>query len=140
MHLKALETLMKTGGGKLPVNVRLLIEGEEEVGGESIAKFVREHPERLKADVALVSDTEMFAPDLPTLCVGLRGMVYTELEATGASTDLHSGMYGGAAPNPLEALARIISKLKDENGKILIPGFYDRVKKPSSDELAAWNS
>src|SRR6266702_7718299 len=81
MHIKAFESLLKTAGGKLPVNVRVLIEGEEEVGGESIAKFVREHSERLKADVALVSDTEMFAPDLPTLWVGLRGMVYTELEA-----------------------------------------------------------
>jgi len=140
MHLKALESLFKTSGGKLPINVRLIIEGEEEVGGEGIARFVREHPERLKADFALVSDTEMFAPDLPTLCVGLRGMCYTELEATGAMTDLHSGMYGGAAPNPLEALARIITKLKDENGKILIPHFYDRVQKPSADELQAWKS
>jgi len=140
MHLKALESLFKTSGGKLPINVRLIIEGEEEVGGEGIARFVREHPERLKADFALVSDTEMFAPDLPTLCVGLRGMCYTEVEATGAMTDLHSGMYGGAAPNPLEALARIITKLKDENGKILIPHFYDRVQKPSADELQAWKS
>src|SRR3954447_17328436 len=140
MHVKALESLFKTAGGKLPINVRVIIEGEEEVGGEGIARFVREHPERLKADFALVSDTEMFAPDLPTLCVGLRGMCYTELEATGAMTDLHSGMYGGAAPNPFEALARIISKLKDENGKILIPGFYDRVQKPSADELKAWES
>jgi acetylornithine deacetylase/succinyl-diaminopimelate desuccinylase-like protein len=140
MHLKAVEALMKAGGGKLPVNVKFLIEGEEEVGGESIAKYVRENPQRLKADFALVSDTEMFAPDLPTLCVGLRGMVYTELEATGAKIDLHSGIYGGAAPNPFVALAQIIGKLKDENGKILIPGFYDRVQKPSADELKAWKS
>jgi acetylornithine deacetylase/succinyl-diaminopimelate desuccinylase-like protein len=140
MHVKALESLFKTGNGKLPLNVRIIIEGEEEVGGEGIAKFVREHSDRLKADFALVSDTEMFAPDLPTLCVGLRGMVYTELEAFGAMTDLHSGMYGGAAPNPFEALARIISKLKDENGKVLIPGFYDRVEKPAADELKAWKS
>jgi acetylornithine deacetylase/succinyl-diaminopimelate desuccinylase-like protein len=140
MHIKALESLMRTSGGKLPVNVRLIIEGEEEVGGEGIAKFVREHPQRLKADVALISDTEMFAPNLPTLNVGLRGMVYTELEAVGAKTDLHSGMYGGAAPNPLEALARIISKLKDDNGRILIPHFYDRVQKPSEDELKAWKA
>ena len=138
MHLKALESLMKAGSGKLPVNVRLIIEGEEEVGGESIAKFVREHPERLKSDVALISDTELFAPNLPTLCVGLRGMVYTELTAQGAMTDLHSGMYGGAAPNPLIALAQIIARLKDESGHILIPGFYDRVEEPSKDELAAW--
>ena len=140
MHLKAVEALMKAGNGTLPVNVKFLIEGEEEVGGESIAKYVRENPQRLKSDFALVSDTEMFAPDLPTLCVGLRGMVYTELEVTGAKIDLHSGIYGGVAPNPFVALAQIIAKLKDENGKILIPGFYDRVQKPSADELKAWKS
>ncbi len=140
MHLKALEALMRTGGGKLPVNVRLLIEGEEEVGGESIEQYVRQYPERLKADVALVSDTEMFAAELPTLCVGLRGLVYTELEATGAMVDLHSGMYGGVAPNPLEALARIISGLKDASGKVLVPGFYDRVLQPNPGELKAWNA
>ena len=84
MHVKALESLMAAGGGKLPVNVRVIVEGEEEVGGEGIAAFVRQHGEMLKADVALVSDTEMFAPELPTLCVGLRGMIYTELEARGA--------------------------------------------------------
>jgi acetylornithine deacetylase/succinyl-diaminopimelate desuccinylase-like protein len=140
MHLKAVESLMKTGNGKLPLNVRLIIEGEEEVGGESIAKFVRERPQRLQADFALVSDTEMFAPETPSLCVGLRGMCYTEIEAKGAMVDLHSGVYGGAAPNPLEALARIISKLKDEHGKVLIPHFYDRVEKPSNDELKAWES
>src|SRR5271156_1260658 len=137
IHVKALESLLATTG-KLPLNVRVILEGEEEVGGESIAKFVREHPERLKADFALISDTEMFAPDLPTLCVGLRGMIYTEIEARGAKTDLHSGMYGGAAPNPFIALAQIIAQLKDSAGRILIPGFYDAVKTPSLDELNAW--
>ena len=110
------------------------------MGGECIARFVREHPEELKADVALISDTEMFAPDLPTLCVGLRGMIYTEIEARGARTDLHSGMYGGAAPNPFVALAQVLAKLKDESGRILIPGFYDKVQAPSADELKAWKS
>jgi acetylornithine deacetylase/succinyl-diaminopimelate desuccinylase-like protein len=138
MHIKAFESLMQTSGGTLPVNVRFLVEGEEETGGEAIEEFVNKHPERLKCDVALISDTEMFAPNLPSLCVGLRGMVYAEIEAVGAMTDLHSGMYGGAAPNPLEALSRIISKLKDEKGKILVPGIYKRVKKPSKDELKAW--
>ena len=140
MHVKALESLFVAGGGKLPVNVRVIIEGEEEVGGEGIAAFVREHGEQLKADVALVSDTEMFAPDLPTLCVGLRGMIYTEIEARGARTDLHSGMYGGAAPNPFVALSQIIAKLKDADGKILIPGFYDKVAKPTAAELHAWKA
>jgi acetylornithine deacetylase/succinyl-diaminopimelate desuccinylase-like protein len=120
--------------------VRVIIEGEEEVGGEGIASFVREHGDELKADVALVSDTEMFAPDLPTLCVGLRGMIYTEIEARGARIDLHSGLYGGAAPNPFVALAQVIAKLKDEDGRILIPGFYDKVETPSADELKAWKA
>ncbi len=140
MHVKAIEALMVAGHGVLPVNLRVILEGEEEVGGEGIAKFVREHGARLKADVALVSDTEMFAPDLPTLCVGLRGMIYTEIEARGARTDLHSGMYGGAAPNPFVALAQVIAKLKDEDGKILIPGFYDKVAAPTVAELQAWKA
>jgi acetylornithine deacetylase/succinyl-diaminopimelate desuccinylase-like protein len=140
MHVKALESLFVAHGGALPVNVRVIVEGEEEVGGEGIAAFVREHGEQLKADVALVSDTEMFAADLPTLCVGLRGMIYTEIEARGARTDLHSGMYGGAAPNPFVALAQIIAKLKDADGKILIPGFYDKVAKPTDAELQAWKA
>jgi acetylornithine deacetylase/succinyl-diaminopimelate desuccinylase-like protein len=140
MHLKAIEALLQTHGGRLPINVRVLLEGEEEVGGEGIARFVREHPEQLKADFALVSDTEMFAPGLPTLCVGLRGMIYTELEALGAGTDLHSGIYGGAAPNPFVALAQVIAALKDPEGHILIPGFYDKVAAPSADELKAWKS
>jgi acetylornithine deacetylase/succinyl-diaminopimelate desuccinylase-like protein len=140
MHLKALEALLQAPAGSLPINVRVLLEGEEEVGGEGIAKFVREHPEQLRADFALVSDTEMFAPGLPTLCVGLRGMIYTELEAIGARTDLHSGIYGGAAPNPFVALAQVIAALKDAQGHILIPGFYDRVAAPSADELKAWES
>ncbi len=139
MHIKALESLLKTEG-KLPLNIRVILEGEEEVGGEAIAKFVEEHPEELKADFALISDTELFAPDLPTLCVGLRGMIYTEIEARGAKTDLHSGMYGGAAPNPFVALAQVIAQLKDAEGRILIPGFYDKVAKPSAEELKAWAS
>jgi acetylornithine deacetylase/succinyl-diaminopimelate desuccinylase-like protein len=139
-HVKALESLLSAGGGALPVGVRVIIEGEEEVGGEGIAGFVREHPEELKADVALVSDTDMFAPELPTLCVGLRGMIYTEIEARGARTDLHSGLYGGAAPNPFVALAQIVAKLKDEDGRILIPGFYDHVAAPSAEELKAWRA
>jgi len=92
----------------------------------------------LKADAAIVCDTEMFALDLPTICVGLRGLVYTEIEARGAAHDLHSGSYGGAAPNPLQALAEIIGCLKGPDGKIRIPGFYRRVKKPSRKELDAW--
>jgi acetylornithine deacetylase/succinyl-diaminopimelate desuccinylase-like protein len=138
-QIKALESLL-AADGKLPLNVRVLLEGEEEVGGEGIASYVASKPAELKADFALVSDTELFAPGLPTLCVGLRGMIYTELEVRGAKTDLHSGMYGGTAPNPFFALAQILAKLKDENGHILIPGFYDDVVPPSPEELAAWKS
>ena len=138
-QVKALESLL-ADGGKLPINVRVLLEGEEEVGGEGIAKYVASKPAELKADFALVSDTELFAPGLPTLCVGLRGMIYTEIEVRGAKTDLHSGMYGGAAPNPFIALAQIIASLKDESGKILIPGFYNKVARPSADELKAWRA
>ena len=137
MQVKAFEALMKAHSGKLPLNVKVVIEGEEEVGGESIAEYVRKEKTKLKADFALVCDTELFAPDLPTLCVGLRGLVYTELEAVGPKTDLHSGMYGGAAPNPFFGLIEIISKLKDSKGRVLIPGFYKDVKPPSKDELAA---
>ena len=138
MHIKALAALFEAHGGRLPLNVRVVLEGEEEVGGESIAAFIRRHPQRLKADFALVSDTEMFAPELPTLCVGLRGMIYTEVEVRGARTDLHSGMYGGAAPNPFIALAQIIAQLKDADGRILVPGIYDGLEAPSTEELAAW--
>src|SRR3569833_2767720 len=138
-QVKALESLMAANTA-LPLNVRVLFEGEEEVGGEGIAAYAASKPENLKADFALVSDTELFAEGLPTLCVGLRGMIYTELEVRGSKTDLHSGMYGGAAPNPFVALAHIIAKLKDESGRILIPGFYDDVVPPSPEELAAWKS
>jgi acetylornithine deacetylase/succinyl-diaminopimelate desuccinylase-like protein len=138
-QVKALESLLAATGA-LPINVRVLLEGEEEVGGDGIASYVASKPADLEADFALVSDTELFAPGLPTLCVGLRGMIYTELEVRGAKTDLHSGMYGGAAPNPFFALAQILAKLKDEDGHILIPGFYDDIIPPSPEELAAWQS
>ena len=139
MHVKALESLL-AANGTLPLNVRVILEGEEEVGGEGIATYVASRPAELKADFALVSDTEMFAPGLPTLCVGLRGMIYTEIEVRSARTDLHSGMYGGAAPNSFVSLAQIIARLKDESGRILIPGIYDNIIPPSSEELAAWKS
>ena len=134
---KAVEGFFKTEG-KLPINIKFLLEGEEEVGGEHIDAYVEAHPDRLKCDAALVCDTELFAPELPTLNTGLRGLVYTELEARAAAHDLHSGMYGGAAPNPMQALAEMINKLKGPDGKILIPGFYKRVKRPTAAELASW--
>jgi acetylornithine deacetylase/succinyl-diaminopimelate desuccinylase-like protein len=137
IQIKAVEGLLKTNG-KLPVNVKFLLEGEEETGGEHIEAYVKSKPPRLKADAAIVCDTEMFAPELPTICVGLRGMVYYELIVQGADHDLHSGIYGGAAPNPILAISEILTALKDRDGHIKIPGFYDRVVPPSEKEREAW--
>ncbi len=139
LQIKAVEGLMRTTG-KLPVNVKFLLEGEEETGGEHIERYVTTKPPRLKADAAVVCDTEMFAPDLPTICVGLRGLVYYELCVEGANHDLHSGVYGGAAPNPIMAISEILCALKDRQGHLKIPGFYDRVVPPSQKERAAWAS
>jgi acetylornithine deacetylase/succinyl-diaminopimelate desuccinylase-like protein len=136
--IKALETLMRTGAGRLPVNIKVLIEGEEEAGGEAIEQYVKEHPDRLRADVALVADTGMVAPGIPCLTYGLRGILYTEVEARGATHDLHSGTYGGIAPNPLHALAIIIAGLKDSQGHITIPGFYDKVRPVTGAERELW--
>jgi acetylornithine deacetylase/succinyl-diaminopimelate desuccinylase-like protein len=137
-QIKAVEAL-RAVSGTLPVNLKFLIEGEEEVGGESIAKYVAENPAKLKADVALVSDTELYAEGIPTLCVGLRGLIYTEVEARGPARDLHSGLYGGVAPNAVFGLVELLSKLKDANGHILIPGMYDDVRPPSAAELHSWS-
>ena len=140
MHIKAVETLRALHGGKLPVNVKFLIEGEEEVGGASIAQYVPQHKAKLKADVALVSDTALYADGIPTLCIGLRGLIYTEVECTATRRDLHSGLYGGAAPNAVFALIELLAKAKDANGVIQIPGIYDDVKAPDAAELESWKS
>jgi acetylornithine deacetylase/succinyl-diaminopimelate desuccinylase-like protein len=137
IQVKAVEGLLKSTG-KLPVNVKFLLEGEEETGGEHIEEYVKTKPPRLKADVVVVCDTEMFGPEIPTICVGLRGIVYSELHVQGANHDLHSGVYGGAAPNPMQAMAEIICALKDRDGRIQIPGFHDRVVPPSQKEREAW--
>lgn len=137
-QIKAVEALQAVNG-TLPVNLKFLIEGEEEVGGESIAKYVAENAAKLKADVALVSDTELYAEGIPTLCIGLRGLIYTEIEARGPSRDLHSGLYGGAAPNAVFGLVELLSKLKDAGGHIRIPGMYDDVRPPSPAEKHSWS-
>jgi acetylornithine deacetylase/succinyl-diaminopimelate desuccinylase-like protein len=137
IQINAVKALMAMHG-RLPVNVKFLLEGEEETGGEHIEAYVKTRPPKLKADAAIICDTEMFAPELPTICVGLRGMVYYEIFAEGANHDLHSGVYGGAAPNPIQALAEILCSLKDRDGRIRIPGFYDRVVPPSQKERDAW--
>ncbi len=131
-HLKAAEAYLKTVGA-LPVNVKFLIEGEEEVGSRHLEPFVKEHRDLLAADVALLSDCSILDPNTPSIVYGLRGLTYMEVEVTGPEHDLHSGTFGGAVHNPLEVLAGMISQLKDERGKILIPGFYDRVL-PLEDE------
>lgn len=138
MHVKAIETLRQVHDGKLPVNVKFLIEGEEEVGGESISRYVPLHKQKLKADVALVSDTELFADGVPTLCVGLRGLIYLEIEARGPARDLHSGVYGGAAPNAVYGLIELLAKAKDADGHIQIPGATDGVVPPGAAELESW--
>jgi acetylornithine deacetylase/succinyl-diaminopimelate desuccinylase-like protein len=139
MHIKAVESLF-AAHGTLPLNLKFLFEGEEESGGEAIADYLPKNTEKLKADVALVSDTEFYAEGLPTLCVGLRGLIYTEIEARGAARDLHSGTFGGAAPNAIFAVAELLTKLKDANGHILIPGMYDDVTPPTNEEKESWDS
>src|SRR5579872_2501713 len=138
MHIKAIEAL-RAVNGTLPVNLKFLVEGEEEVGGESIAKFVAEQKEKLRADVALVSDTGMYAEGMPTLCIGLRGLVYMEVEATGPARDLHSGLYGGAAPNAVYGLIELLAKAKNAEGVLQIPGIYDDVEEPAPAELDSWS-
>jgi acetylornithine deacetylase/succinyl-diaminopimelate desuccinylase-like protein len=138
MHVKAVQALLRVHDGNLPVNVKFLIEGEEEVGGESISHYVPAHKQKLTADVALVSDTELFADGVPTLCVGLRGLIYLEIEARGPARDLHSGVYGGAAPNAVYGLIELLAKAKDADGHIQIPGVYDGVVPPDAKELESW--
>jgi acetylornithine deacetylase/succinyl-diaminopimelate desuccinylase-like protein len=138
MHVKAVEALRHAHGGKLPLNVKFLVEGEEEVGGKSISQYLPGHTAKLAADVALVSDTELFADGVPTLCIGLRGLMYLEIEARGPARDLHSGMYGGAAPNAVYGLIELLAKAKDADGHIQIPGIYDDVTPPAPAEIESW--
>ena len=126
-HVKAVEALMKTEG-RLPVNVKFVIEGEEEIGSRNLAPFLESHRELLAADMLVVSDSAMFAPDEPSIVYGLRGLAYVQVELKGADSDLHSGVFGGAVPNPGFELCRIISQLKDEQGRITVPGFYEKVQ------------
>jgi acetylornithine deacetylase/succinyl-diaminopimelate desuccinylase-like protein len=134
MHVKAFEVMMKTNS--LPCNVKFMIEGEEEVGSENLAVFVKSNKEKLKGDVILISDTGMLANDVPSITTGLRGMSYVEVEVTGPNRDLHSGLYGGAVANPINILCQMIASLHDENNHITIPGFYDNVQELSQEERA----
>ena len=132
MHVKAIEYLTKTD--QLPCNVKFMIEGEEEVGSENLEHFIRENKEKLANDVILISDTGMIDKDTPTITTGIRGLSYVEVTVKGPDRDLHSGLYGGAVANPINILTKMIASLQDENNKISIPGFYDKVRTLSAEE------
>jgi len=134
MHVKALEYMTSTG--QLPCNVKFMIEGEEEIGSESLGWFVERNQKKLENDIILISDTGMIAPDVPSITTGLRGLSYVEVEVTGPNRDLHSGLYGGAVANPINILTQMIASLHDENNHITIPGFYDQVEELSKLERA----
>lgn len=138
MHVKAFETMMQTGS--LSCNIKFMIEGEEEVGSPNLGPFCISHKAKLKSDVILISDTSMVANDIPSIDIGLRGLSYVEVEVTGPNRDLHSGVYGGAVANPINALCAMIASLHDANGHITIPGFYDQVLNVSEEERKAMNS
>jgi len=135
MHLKAVEYLLKNNS--LPVNVKFMVEGEEEVGSPSLAWYVARNHDKLKNDVIIISDTRMIANDVPAITTGLRGLSYVEVEVTGPNRDLHSGLYGGAIANPINILTKMIAQLTDDKNRITIPGFYDKVKNLSPEEQAA---
>ena len=135
MHVKALETMVQTN--TLPVNIKFIIEGEEEIGSKNLENFLEAHKAMLRADVVLISDTSMLSMENPSIDTGVRGLTYIEVEVTGANRDLHSGVYGGAVANPITILAQIIASLHDENNHITIPGFYDDVVEATTEERAA---
>src|SRR5947208_5503732 len=137
MHFKAVEAHLKQNG-KLPVNMKIILEGEEEVGSVNLDNFIRDHKSDLGADVVVISDSPMFARGVPSICYGLRGLVYFQIDLRGSSTDLHSGSFGGAVVNPAFALAQMIAQMKDRGGRIKIPGFYDAVIPLKDEERQAW--
>ena len=139
MHLKAVEAHLKQNG-RLPVNMKFMIEGEEEVGSAHLDDFVRDHKDDLAGDVVVISDSTMFARGVPSICYGLRGLVYFQLDLRGSSTDLHSGSFGGAVANPAMVLAHVLAQMKDRGGRIKIPGFYDTVVPLTDEERQAWQT
>ena len=137
IHLKSVEAFLKTTG-TLPINVKFLIEGEEEIGSDHLEDFIRTQAELLKADLVLISDSSMFARDVPSICYGLRGLTYMQIDLVGPNHDLHSGSFGGSVLNPIQALAGIIAQLHDRNGRVTIPGFYDDVRPLTRKEREAY--
>ena len=137
IHFKSIEAYLRNGGS-LPINIKMLIEGEEEIGSEHLSEFVKQHKELLKADLVLISDTAMFAKGVPSVCYGLRGLSYMQVNLTGPNKDLHSGSFGGSVHNPIQALSEIIARLHDDKGRIAIPGFYSDVLRLTAKERAAY--
>ncbi|WP_234567441.1 dipeptidase [Rhodohalobacter sp. 614A] len=135
-HIKSVEAYMKTGT-ELPVNVKFILEGEEEIGSPHLIPFINDHKDLLSCDMVLISDTAMFGEDQPSITYGLRGLAYMEIKVTGPNRDLHSGVYGGGVENPANLLCEIIAKLKDEDGRIQIPGFYDDVEPLTEEQRTA---
>jgi acetylornithine deacetylase/succinyl-diaminopimelate desuccinylase-like protein len=139
MHFKAIEAHLKQNG-RMPVNIKIILEGEEEVGSANLDAFIHDHKGELGADVVVISDSPMFARGVPSICYGLRGLVYFQIDLRGSSTDLHSGSFGGAVANPGYVLAQMLAQMKDRGGRIRIPGFYDDVVPLSEEERKAWAS
>jgi acetylornithine deacetylase/succinyl-diaminopimelate desuccinylase-like protein len=139
MHLKAVEAYLKQLG-RLPVNIKFILEGEEEVGSGHLDDFVRSHRDELMAHVVVISDSPMFARGVPSICYGLRGLVYFQIDLRGSSTDLHSGSFGGAVANPAFVLAQMIAQMKDRGGRVKVPGFYDDVRPLQDAERKTWAS
>src|SRR5256884_3244126 len=137
MHFKAIEAHLKQNG-RLPINMKLILEGEEEVGSVNLDEFVRAHKHELTADVVVISDSPMFDRGIPSICYGLRGLVYFQIDLRGTKSDLHSGSFGGAVANPAFVLAQVLAQMKDRGGRIRIPGFYDDVRPLSEAERAEW--
>jgi acetylornithine deacetylase/succinyl-diaminopimelate desuccinylase-like protein len=139
MHFKAIEAHLKQTG-TLPVNMKIILEGEEEVGSVNLDNFIRDHKSELGADVVVISDSPMFARGVPSICYGLRGLVYFQIDLRGSGTDLHSGSFGGAVVNPAFALSQMLAQMKDRGGRVKIPGFYDEVVALQEEERTAWAS
>jgi acetylornithine deacetylase/succinyl-diaminopimelate desuccinylase-like protein len=144
IHFKSVEAFLKNKG-KLPLNIKMIIEGEEEIGSNNLETFIEEHCSKLQADLALISDTSMYGKGIPSVCYGLRGISYMQIEVTGPNRDLHSGSYGGSVHNPIQALAEMIAGLHDKRGRVTIPGFYESVRKLGAEERKAfkklpWNN
>jgi acetylornithine deacetylase/succinyl-diaminopimelate desuccinylase-like protein len=137
MHLKAIEAHLKQAGS-LPLNIKLIVEGEEEVGSVNLDNFIRENKAQLAADVVVISDSAMFDRGVPSICYSLRGLVYFQIDVRGTKSDLHSGVFGGAVANPAMALAQILAQMKDRGGRVKVPGFYDQVRELSETERNEW--